>query len=166
MIDVGEAGDRDAAWRVADPGRSAGSPGGRSACPSRRAPRRPGFAGYKVQLAERARREGISAATINATIPGLTLNSRVIALDRAQPGGVNNPNAYPPFAPYRRQHVNASLISRGQARYRANAARLAAVERRFGVEASVLMSIYGHETSYGSVTGGFDLLPALATLGL
>jgi len=28
----------------------------------------------------------------------------------------------------------------------------------------VLMSIYGHETSYGSITGGFDLLPALATL--
>ncbi len=27
------------------------------------------------------------------------------------------------------------------------------------------MAIYGHETSYGSVTGGFDLLEALATLG-
>ena len=123
-----------------------------------------GFAAYKLRLAERARREGISEATIAATVPGLALNSRVIALDRAQPGGVNNPNAYPPFAPYRRQHVNASLISRGQARYGASAARLAAVERKFGVEASVLMSIYGHETSYGTVTGGFDLLPALATL--
>ena len=123
-----------------------------------------GFAAYKLHLAERARREGVREATIAATVPGLVLNSRVVALDRAQPGGVNNPNAYPPFAPYRRQHVNASLINRGQARYGANATRLAAVERRFGVEASVLMSIYGHETSYGSVTGGFDLLPALATL--
>ncbi len=123
-----------------------------------------GFAAYKLRLAARARREGVREATIAATIPALTLNSRVIALDRAQPGGANNPNAYPPFAPYRRQHVNSALISRGQARYRANARHLAAVERRFGVEASVLMSIYGHETSYGSVTGGFDLLPALATL--
>ena len=70
----------------------------------------------------------------------------------------------PPFAPYRRQHVNPSLISRGQERYRANAARLAAIERRFGVEASVLMAIYGQETSYGTVTGNFDLLDALATL--
>jgi membrane-bound lytic murein transglycosylase B len=26
------------------------------------------------------------------------------------------------------------------------------------------MAIYGHETSYGSVTGGFDLLDALASL--
>ena len=123
-----------------------------------------GFEGYKLRLADRARREGVREATIAATIPGLTFDSRVVRLDRAQPGGVNNPNAYPPFAPYRRQHVNSSLISRGQARYRANTTRLAAVERRFGVEASVLMSIYGHETSYGNVTGGFDLLPALATL--
>ena len=123
-----------------------------------------GFEGYKLRLAERARREGVREATIAATIPDLIFNPRVVRLDRTQPGGVNNPNAYPPFAPYRRQHVNPSLISRGQARYRANAARLAEVERRFGVEASVLMSIYGHETSYGSVTGGFDLLPALATL--
>ncbi len=122
------------------------------------------FDAYKLHLAARARREGIREATIAATIPYLTFNSRVVRLDRAQPGGVNNPNAIPPFAPYRRQHVNASLISRGQSRYRANAARLAAIERRFGVEASVLMSIYGHETSYGAVTGGFDLLPALATL--
>ena len=122
------------------------------------------FQAYKARLAARARREGIREATIAAVIPGLALNSRVIRLDRAQPGQANNPNAFPPFAPYRRQHVNASLISRGQSRYSANASRLRAIERRFGVEASVLMSIYGHETSYGSVTGGFDLLPALATL--
>ena len=108
MIDVGQAGDRDAAWLVADPGRSARSARRRSRVPVvARARAATGFAGYKVRLAERARREGISEATIAATIPGLTLNSRVIALDRAQPGGVNNPNAYPPFAPYRRQHVNA-----------------------------------------------------------
>ena len=127
-------------------------------------PAETGFEGYKLRLAERARREGVREATIAATVPALRFNSRVIQLDRAQPGGVNNPNAIPPFAPYRRQHVNASLISRGQSRYRANYAQLVAVERRFGVQASVLMSIYGHETSYGSVTGGFDLLPALASL--
>jgi membrane-bound lytic murein transglycosylase B len=123
-----------------------------------------GFAAYKLRLAQRARNEGVREATIAATIPYLTLNSRVVALDRQQPGQINNPNAYPPFAPYRRQHVNADLIRRGQLHYAANAAQLAAVERRFGVEASVLLSIYGHETSYGTVTGGFDLLPALATL--
>ena len=38
------------------------------------------------------------------------------------------------------------------------------VETRTGVPASVMMAIYGHETSYGAVTGGFDIVEALATL--
>lgn len=123
-----------------------------------------GFAGYKVRLAALARSGGVRQATIQATIPFLALNSRVIRLDRGQPGGVNNPNAIPPFAPYRRRHVTSSLINRGQTRYRAHYSRLSAIERRFGVEPQILMAIYGHETSYGAVTGGFDLLDALATL--
>jgi len=123
-----------------------------------------GFAGYKLRLAALARSAGVRQATIQATIPFLSLNSRVIRLDRGQPGGVNNPNAIPPFAPYRRRHVTSSLINRGQSRYRAHYSRLSAIERRFGVEPQILMAIYGHETSYGAVTGGFDLLDALSTL--
>ena len=29
---------------------------------------------------------------------------------------------------------------------------------RYGVDPAVLMAIYGHETSYGSITGSFDLI--------
>jgi lytic murein transglycosylase len=123
-----------------------------------------GFAAYKQRLIALAQAAGVRQATIQATVPFLSLNSRVIRLDRAQPGGVNNPNAIPPFAPYRRRHVTASLINRGQARFRTHWTRLSAIERRFGVEPQILMAIYGHETSYGSVTGGFDLVEALATL--
>jgi lytic murein transglycosylase len=122
-----------------------------------------GFAAYKQRLSDRARSAGVREATIQAVIPYLSLNSRVMSLDRAQPGGINT-NYIPPFAPYRRAHVTSSLISRGQSRFAAHSGRLAAIERRFGVEPEVLMAIYGHETSYGSVTGGFDLLTALASL--
>ena len=128
------------------------------------APAVTGFAAYKLRLAARARREGVREATIAAAMPTVSQNNRVVTLDRAQPGQVNNPNAIPPFAPYRREHITSSLISRGQAHYADNARFLAGIEQRFGVEPSVLMAIYGHETSYGSVTGGFDLLDALATL--
>jgi membrane-bound lytic murein transglycosylase B len=123
-----------------------------------------GFAAYKQLLAARARHEGIADATIASTIPWLSLNSRVIQLDRGQPGNIGNPNATPPFAPYRRDHVTADLIRRGRAVYAANHARLAGIQARTGVEASIPISIFGHETSYGIVTGGFDLLDALATL--
>lgn len=123
-----------------------------------------GFEGFKQYLAAKARAAGVREATIRAVVPYLTLNATAIRLDRAQPGGVSNPNAAPPFAPYRRRHVTADLINRGAARYRANYAYLTNIERRFGVEPQILMAIYGHETSYGRVTGSFDLPQVLATL--
>ena len=122
------------------------------------------FETYKLRLAYIARVAGVREAIIAAVVPGLTLNSRVIQLDRAQPGNINNPNATPPFAPYRRAHVTADLIRRGTARYVAYSAQLTAIEARTGVAASVLMAIFGHETSYGQVTGGFDITNSLATL--
>ncbi|QDP18612.1 lytic murein transglycosylase [Sphingomonas xanthus] len=123
-----------------------------------------GFDGYRETLAYKARLAGVREATIQATIPYLRLNSTAIRLDRAQPGGASNPNAIPPFAPYKAKHVNSALIQRGRTRYRSHYARLLQIERRFGVEPQILMAIYGHETSYGSVTGNFDLVDVLATL--
>ena len=123
-----------------------------------------GFTAYKNRLSGLARSAGVREATIQSVVPYLSLNSRVIQLDRGQPGDISRPNYFPPFAPYRREHVTSDLISRGQARYAANSRWLNWIEQRYGVEAGVLMAIYGHETSYGRVTGGFDLAEALATL--
>jgi lytic murein transglycosylase len=131
------------------------------------APPRPaagGFEAYKQYLVGRARSAGVREATIQSVVPGLTLNDTVIRLDRAQPGNISNPNYTPPFSPYRRQHVTPDLMSRGAAKYRANYAYLTGIERRFGVEPQVLLAIFGHETSFGRVTGTFDLPQVLATL--
>jgi len=122
------------------------------------------FERYKQTLTAKAREAGIRDATIQNTIPYLRLNQRVIRADRGQPGAINRPNYIPPFAPYRREHVTSDLISRGQQRYRSIRPQLAEIERRSGVEPQVLMAIYGHETSYGAVTGSYDLLEALASL--
>lgn len=123
-----------------------------------------GFAAYKMRLAGLARSAGVREATIQSVVPYLSLNSRVIQLDRGQPGDITRPNYFPPFAPYRRRHVTSDLIRRGQSRHAANSRWLSWIEQRYGVESGVLMAIYGHETSYGAVTGGFDLLEALGTL--
>lgn len=123
-----------------------------------------GFTAYKYYLASLARRAGVREATIAAVIPGLALNSRAIQLDRAQPGAVDNPTYTPPFAPYRAKHVTPDLIHRGSAIYYARQAQLRWIEQRYGVQPSVLVAIFGHETSYGRVTGTFDLPEALASL--
>ncbi|HEX9946927.1 MAG TPA: lytic murein transglycosylase [Allosphingosinicella sp.] len=123
-----------------------------------------GFVSYLPQLEAQARRAGVSQATIQRVFPNLVFSPRTVELDRAQPGGRPGSVANPPFAPYRARHVNPALIAGGQRRYAANLSRLQAIGRRYGVTPSVLVAIWGHETSYGAVTGNFDLLNSLASL--
>ena len=124
-----------------------------------------GFEAYKIWLISRARREGVREATIQATIPGLQLNARAMELDRAQQPRPRTSNFMAAFAPYRSEHVTASLIRRGQSRFAEHWPRLSQIQTSYGVDPAVVMAIYGHETSYGAITGGFDLLESLATLG-
>jgi len=124
-----------------------------------------GFEAYKLWLMGRARRESVREATIQAHVPGLQLNSRAMQLDRAQQPVARTSNYMAPFAPYRREHVTPVLVERGQSRYFEHWTRLSQIQARYGVDPAVLMAIYGHETSYGSITGSFDLLEALASLG-
>jgi lytic murein transglycosylase len=122
-----------------------------------------GFQSFLGTLRSQAEARGISRTTLDAVMPGLTLNQRVIELDRAQPGA--DPNAAPPdFAPYKAQHVDAARISRGRQAYQAQRWRLQKIEQQTGVPESIMVAIWGHETNYGTVMGGFDLPRALATL--
>ena len=123
-----------------------------------------GFQAYLPQLKAQALAEGVSRSTIDQVFANLAFSVRTVELDRAQPGGSAGNPAIPPFAPYLQRHVTPQLISRGRDRYVANVARLADIGRRYGVDPTVLVAIWGHETSYGAVTGDFDLLNSLATL--
>lgn len=122
-----------------------------------------GFQTYLQTLRGQAAAKGVSRATLDAVFPTLTLNQRVIDLDRAQPGA--NPNAsIPNFAPYYAQHLTPALIDNGRIAYQAERPRLQRIEQQIGVPESIMVAIWGHETSYGRVMGGFDLPRALATL--
>lgn len=123
-----------------------------------------GFEAWLPQLRAEAQRRGVAQATLDQVFPTLQFSARTIELDQAQPGGVSNSNAIPPFAPYKARHVNAALIARGRERYASHIGQLNAIGLRYGVTPSVLVAIWGHETSYGAVTGDFDLLNSLASL--
>ena len=124
-----------------------------------------GFDSYKAYLMQRARSEGVREQTVRAYVPGLQLNRRAMELDRAQrPTSSGNDNSFPPLAPYIREHVTSSLISRGQSRYSSYWPYLSRIYMTYGVDPAVLMAIYGKETSYGAITGSFDLLESLASL--
>ena len=123
-----------------------------------------GFRAFVPQLRAEAQREGVSQQTIDTVFSNLQFSPRTIELDQAQPGGTAGNAAIPPFEPYRRRHVNAALISRGKQVYSNNLSRLSDIGRRYGVSPTVMLAIFGHETSYGTVTGDFDLLNSLASL--
>lgn len=124
------------------------------------------FQAFLLSLRGDALSQGISARTLDAVLPTLTFNPRVIELDQAQPGG--NPNApaavIPAFAPYRVRHVDADRITRGQAKYQALRPQLQRIEQQTGVPESIMVAIWGHETNYGGYTGDFDLPRSLASL--
>lgn len=121
------------------------------------------FDAYLQLLMARARAEGVSEATLQRMTAGLEPNYRVIELDRDQPGSPNR-SGYPPLAPYIARHVDSARISGGERAYSSYSGTLRAVEREYGVPGEILVAIWGHETAYGAVKGGFDLSQALATL--
>lgn len=124
------------------------------------------FRAFLSGLRGRALAAGVRPATFDSAVAGLTLNPRVIQLDRGQPGGnpANPSSAIPPFAPYKARHVDADRINRGRQRYRDLRPQLARIEQKTGVPESIMMAIYGHETGYGTFTGDFDLVRSLASL--
>jgi len=121
------------------------------------------FDAYLQLLMARARAEGVSEPTIQRMTAGLEANQRVIRLDRAQPGRPTR-SGYPPLAPYISRHVDAARISGGKQMHSATYALHRAIEQKYGVPSEILVAIWGHETAYGRVLGGFDLAQALATL--
>ncbi|WP_420382915.1 lytic murein transglycosylase [Novosphingobium sp.] len=121
-----------------------------------------GFSAFMQTLAARARAQGVRDATIRAVVDTLTYDPDVVRHDRSQPGGPAGSS--PPFAPYRRQHVDAGRIAKGRAIYAASGSLISGIETRYGVPGPIILAIWGHETNYGSYTGSYDLPRSIASL--
>lgn len=117
------------------------------------------IAGFRV----RAAGEGIGEATLRQAFDGLTYNPRVVALDRSQPDD-SRPATVPRFSDYLARQLTSARIEPGRRLAGELDATLRAVESRYGVPPAVVLGIWGMETSYGAVTGNFDLIRSLASL--
>jgi lytic murein transglycosylase len=122
------------------------------------------FDSYLQTVASKARAQGVSENAIRSVLAGLTPNQRVIELDRDNISSGGSVSGFPPLAPYIESHNTTARIQAGRRKYGQLSSLAQRVEREFGVSAPVIFAIWGHETSYGAVMGGFDLPRALATL--
>jgi lytic murein transglycosylase len=117
-----------------------------------------GFESWLASFKQVALRDGISQATFESALGGMTYNASVGAHDR---GVVMLGSNFERFAA---SHVTAGMVSRGRAEMARYSGTLSAIEQRFGVPGAVLVAIWGLETSFGGDSGSYPTFSALATL--
>jgi membrane-bound lytic murein transglycosylase B len=101
---------------------------------------------------------GIRVETVEQALSGVVPIDRVLELDRRQPEFSMS------FAQYMTQVVTPRRIKDGRQLWARHRALLAAVSRRYGVPAPLVVALWGIESGYGRSVGSFPVVPALATL--
>lgn len=109
-------------------------------------------------IREEAQRHGISRAILDQAFANLQPNPRVIQLDRKQPEFTMT------WDQYRARVISDQRIADGRIAARGNAALLRSIQDKFGVDSRVIAGIWGLESHFGTKTGGFHVIEALATL--
>lgn len=117
-----------------------------------------GFAYWLQGFKERAAYQGLSQTFLNRTLGSTEYLPRVIELDRKQPEHKIT------FGKYKKNVITDARIAEGRKLMQRHAGILRQVEARYGVPRQYIVALWGIETSYGKVTGGFDVISSLATL--
>ena len=118
----------------------------------------PSFSQWVDALRQEAAQRGIRSATLDAALNGLEPIARIIELDRKQPEFTLT------FRQYMDRVVPRARVEMGRQRLRENRALLEEIGRKYGVQPRFVVAFWGIETDFGRLTGGFRVIPALATL--
>lgn len=118
-----------------------------------------GFALWLAAFRVEAKAAGISQATIDTALTGLSLNRKVLKRDAYQPEFVK------PIWSYLETAVSDRRVSNGRLKYRQHQQLLNLVANQYGVAPQLITAIWGLETAYGATFGGYNVLEAFATLG-
>ncbi|GGH30430.1 hypothetical protein GCM10007036_41030 [Alsobacter metallidurans] len=116
------------------------------------------FDAFVAGLWPAAKARGVSRKTFDQAFAGVTPDGKIIELTRKQSEFVK------PIWSYLDGAVSDARLARGRDVAAQYASTLAAIERRYGVERSVVLGVWGMETNFGSFTGGKDVIRSLATL--
>ncbi|MGD0141964.1 MAG: lytic murein transglycosylase [Rhizomicrobium sp.] len=116
------------------------------------------FAAFVKDFRDTAIKAGISSATYDRSMAGISRNPRIEDLN------LNQPEFSRPVWEYLDSAVSADRVSHGQTMMAANAPALAHIESRFSVPKEILVAIWGMESNYGEAMGSFNMFEALATL--
>ena len=116
------------------------------------------FGGFLTGVRAEARRAGIRDSTLDAAFAGIAPNQKVIDADRKQPEFTLT------WARYQSFTMSDKRIARGREAYAADRALFAAVSARYRVDVAPIAGIWGLESNFGTNTGSYNVIEALATL--
>jgi membrane-bound lytic murein transglycosylase B len=119
---------------------------------------KPDFPTWLAAFSRDALARGISQATLDAALGDVQPIPKVLELDRRQPEFLDT------FWNYLDARITPRQLKLGKDKLWMHRKLLGQVQRRQGVPAAVLVSLWGMETRYGAFTGGFPIPAALATL--
>ncbi len=118
----------------------------------------PTFRGWLAAFRKEAKVKGISQKTIDEALTDVKPLARVIELDRHQPEFKLT------FPEYHARVVNEARIRKGRSLLKKYPTMLGKIEARYGVPRQYLVALWGMETDFGRLTGGFSVIEALVTL--
>ncbi len=116
------------------------------------------FARWLDRFQTRARAAGIRQTTLDAAFAEVELDARVISRDQ------NQAEFTRALWDYLDSAVSDTRIANGRSALEENRDTLRAIERRYGVEAEVVVAVWGLESAYGAMRGSTDIIQAMATL--
>ncbi len=120
-------------------------------------PEEKGWQSWLANLRAEALEKGIKPTTLDV-LNDLKPIPRVIELDRAQPEFKLT------LAEYLKRVASPTRIRQAREKLQANRTLLSRIESLYGVQPRFLVALWGVETNFGAISGGFDVIPALATL--
>ncbi|WP_198675746.1 lytic murein transglycosylase [Aliidiomarina sedimenti] len=119
---------------------------------------RPDYERYVEQLKNEAIEHGIGEDTVARAFEGIEFYQRSVSADRNQPERVLTLDTYLPRA------VPDWKVNQGIEKFAEHKELLERVGAEFGVQPRFIVALWGVETNYGSYTGNFKVVSALATM--
>jgi membrane-bound lytic murein transglycosylase B len=116
------------------------------------------FSSWRAALRSDALQQGISPQLFEQAFAGLTPDPEVLAADQSQPEFSR------PVWEYLDSAVSSWRVARGKALLAEHARTLSAIEARYQVDPSILVAVWGMESSFGRHTGNKNVIRSLATL--
>lgn len=118
----------------------------------------PSFADWRQVMRSEAIAAGIDAALFDRVFAGVTPDPAVLKADSSQPEFTR------PVWEYLDGAVSSSRIGRGRVLLAQHNAMLQRIEQQYGVEAQILVAIWGLESNFGNNIGSHSVIRSLATL--